>query len=143
VLGKRSIKTTAKQQGIRLAVSMVDLTTLEGADTPRKVRHLCAKAVCPLPESPEIPSCAAVDRAGQGGLRRRSSQGDPDPGVNAVADAAGDAGLAAEIDRLAAESVTRVRHTAAATSYEDAVADPLSRLEAVTELKTAWHPIGA
>ena len=59
-LGKRSIKTTAKQQGIRLAVSMVDLTTLEGADTPGKVRHLCAKAVCPAPAMPEIPSAAAV-----------------------------------------------------------------------------------
>jgi deoxyribose-phosphate aldolase len=41
-------------------VSMVDLTTLEGADTPGKVRHLCAKAVCPAPTTPEIPSCAAV-----------------------------------------------------------------------------------
>jgi deoxyribose-phosphate aldolase len=60
VLGKRSIKTTAKQEGIRLAVSMLDLTTLEGADTPGKVRHLCAKAVCPAPTMPEIPSCAAV-----------------------------------------------------------------------------------
>ena len=59
-LGKRSIKTTAKQQGIRLAVSMVDLTTLEGADTPGKVAHLCAKAVCPAPTMPEIPSVAAV-----------------------------------------------------------------------------------
>jgi deoxyribose-phosphate aldolase len=59
-LGKRSIKTTAKQQGIRLAVSMLDLTTLEGADTPGKVRHLCSKAVCPAPDMPEIPSCAAV-----------------------------------------------------------------------------------
>ena len=59
-LGKRSIKTTAKQQGIRLAVSMVDLTTLEGADTPGKVRHLCAKGVCPAPTMPEIPSVAAI-----------------------------------------------------------------------------------
>jgi deoxyribose-phosphate aldolase len=59
-LGRRSIKTTAKQQGIRLAVSMLDLTTLEGADTAGKVRHLCAKAVCPAPELPEIPSVAAV-----------------------------------------------------------------------------------
>jgi deoxyribose-phosphate aldolase len=59
-LGKRSIKTTAKEQGIRLAVSMLDLTTLEGADTPGKVRHLCAKAVCPAPTMPEIPSVAAV-----------------------------------------------------------------------------------
>ena len=39
---------------------MIDLTTLEGADTPGKVRHLCAKAVCPDPSRPEIPSCAAV-----------------------------------------------------------------------------------
>ena len=59
-LGKRSSKTTAKQQGIRLAVSMLDLTTLEGADTAGKVRHLCAKAVCPAPTIPEIPSVAAV-----------------------------------------------------------------------------------
>ena len=59
-LGKRSIKTTAKHQGIRLAVSMLDLTTLEGSDTAGKVRHLCAKAVCPAPTIPEIPSVAAV-----------------------------------------------------------------------------------
>ena len=59
-LGTRSIKTTAKQQGIRLAVSILDLTTLEGADTAGKVRHLCAKAVCPAPHMPEIPSVAAV-----------------------------------------------------------------------------------
>jgi hypothetical protein len=52
-------------------------------------------------------------------------------------------GLAADIDRLAAESVTRVRHVAPATSYAAATADPLSRLEALTELKTAWHPVGA
>jgi deoxyribose-phosphate aldolase len=59
-LGARSIKTTAKQQGIRLAVSMLDLTTLEGADTAGKVRQLCAKAVCPAPAMPEIPSVAAI-----------------------------------------------------------------------------------
>ena len=46
-LGRRSIKTTAKREGIRLATSMIDLTTLEGADTPGKVRNLCAKAVAP------------------------------------------------------------------------------------------------
>ena len=59
-LGRRSIKTSAKREGIRLAASMIDLTTLEGSDTPGKVRHLCAKAVCPDPNRPEIPSCAAV-----------------------------------------------------------------------------------
>jgi len=39
---------------------MLDLTTLEGADTPGKVRHLCAKGVCPAPTIPEIPSVAAI-----------------------------------------------------------------------------------
>ena len=63
--------------------------------------------------------------------------------MNAILDAAGDADLAAELDRLAAETIKRVRHGAAATSYEDATDDALDRLEAVTELKTAWHPVGA
>ena len=63
--------------------------------------------------------------------------------LNAVVDASGDAALGTEIDKLAAESVTRVRHVTPTRSYTDAVADPLSRLEAVTELKTAWHPVGA
>ena len=63
--------------------------------------------------------------------------------LNAVVDAAADASLGAEIDRLASESVTRVRHAAPTASYDAAVADALGRLEAVTELKTAWHPVGA
>jgi acyl-CoA reductase-like NAD-dependent aldehyde dehydrogenase len=63
--------------------------------------------------------------------------------LNAVVDVSGDPVLGAEIDRLAAESVTRVRHAARTTSYEEAVRDALGRLEAVTELKTAWHPVGA
>jgi acyl-CoA reductase-like NAD-dependent aldehyde dehydrogenase len=63
--------------------------------------------------------------------------------LNAVVDVSGDAELGAEIDRLAADSVTRVRHAAPATGYWEAVRDALSRLEAVTELKTAWHPVGA
>jgi acyl-CoA reductase-like NAD-dependent aldehyde dehydrogenase len=63
--------------------------------------------------------------------------------LNAIVDVSGDAELGAEIDRLASESVTRVRHLPASPSYAAATADPLSRLEAVTELKTAWHPVGA
>jgi deoxyribose-phosphate aldolase len=59
-LGRRSIKTSAKAEGIRMAVSMIDLTTLEGQDTPGKVRQLAARAVCPAPHNPEVPSCAAV-----------------------------------------------------------------------------------
>jgi acyl-CoA reductase-like NAD-dependent aldehyde dehydrogenase len=61
--------------------------------------------------------------------------------LSAIVNATGE--LAAEIDKLASESVTRVRHTSPATDYATATADPLSRLEAVTELKTAWHPVGA
>ncbi|HTX07009.1 MAG TPA: aldehyde dehydrogenase family protein [Solirubrobacteraceae bacterium] len=63
--------------------------------------------------------------------------------LNAVVDAGGDADLSAELDRLAAETIKRVRHGAAVTSYDAATADALERLEAVTELKTAWHPVGA
>lgn len=64
-------------------------------------------------------------------------------GLNAIVDAGGDAELSAELDRLAAETIKRVRHGDGAASYEAAVADSLSRIEAVTELKTAWHPVGA
>ncbi|GAA4533175.1 MULTISPECIES: deoxyribose-phosphate aldolase [Nonomuraea] len=54
MLGTRSIKTTAKAQAIDLAISMVDLTTLEGADTPGKVRALCAKARHPGEGAPRV-----------------------------------------------------------------------------------------
>jgi acyl-CoA reductase-like NAD-dependent aldehyde dehydrogenase len=63
--------------------------------------------------------------------------------LNAIVDAAGDRELSAELDRLAAETIKRVRHAGAAMSYEDATGDALERLHAVTELKTAWHPVGA
>ena len=59
-LATRSIKTTAKAWAIDTAISMVDLTTLEGADTPGKVRSLCAKAWRPDPGDPSVPSVAAV-----------------------------------------------------------------------------------
>jgi deoxyribose-phosphate aldolase len=60
MLGTRSIKTTAKAWAIDLAIRMVDLTTLEGADTPGKVRALCAKAQRPDPADPTAPPVAAV-----------------------------------------------------------------------------------
>jgi acyl-CoA reductase-like NAD-dependent aldehyde dehydrogenase len=63
--------------------------------------------------------------------------------LDAIVNASGDAELTTEIDKLAAESVTRAHHPQAASSYAEATADPLSRLESVTELKTAWHPVGA
>ncbi|MEO3889368.1 deoxyribose-phosphate aldolase [Nonomuraea sp. B5E05] len=59
-LATRSIKTTAKRQAIDLAIRMVDLTTLEGADTPGKVRALAAKAMRPDPADPTAPAVAAV-----------------------------------------------------------------------------------
>jgi deoxyribose-phosphate aldolase len=60
MLWSRSIKTDSKRWGLDLAVSMVDLTTLEGNDTPGKVRSLCAKAVHPDPTDPQCPRVAAV-----------------------------------------------------------------------------------
>ena len=59
-LATRSIKTTAKAFALDLAVRMVDLTTLEGQDTPGKVRALCAKARRPDPGDPTCPPVAAV-----------------------------------------------------------------------------------
>lgn len=60
MLSTRSIKTTAKQRALDLAISMVDLTTLEGMDTPGKVRALCAKALQPDPTDLTTPRVAAV-----------------------------------------------------------------------------------
>jgi deoxyribose-phosphate aldolase len=60
MLGTRSIKTSAKAWAIDQAIGMIDLTTLEGADTPGKVRALCAKALRPDPEDPSCPRVAAL-----------------------------------------------------------------------------------
>lgn len=57
---KRSIKSSAKLSALKLAISMMDLTTLEGKDTPGKVEHLCRKAIQPADERYGVPSCAAV-----------------------------------------------------------------------------------
>ena len=59
-LATRSIKTSAKEFALDLAIRMVDLTTLEGQDTPGKVRALSAKAIRPDPSDPTCPSTAAV-----------------------------------------------------------------------------------
>jgi deoxyribose-phosphate aldolase len=59
-LAKRSIKRSAKLQALELVVRMIDLTTLEGADTPGKVAALCAKAMRPDPVDLSVPSVAAV-----------------------------------------------------------------------------------
>jgi deoxyribose-phosphate aldolase len=59
-LSTRSLKKSTKLNAIDLAISMVDLTTLEGNDTPGKVRSLCAKARRPDPRDNSVPSAAAV-----------------------------------------------------------------------------------
>src|SRR5215472_14527538 len=59
-LATRSIKKDAKLWALTMAVRMVDLTTLEGADTPGKIRGLCAKARQPDPADPDVPPVAAV-----------------------------------------------------------------------------------
>jgi len=57
---KRSIKKATKVAGLKLAVAMMDLTTLEGKDTAGKVRQLCQKAMRPLDSDPSIGPCAAI-----------------------------------------------------------------------------------
>ncbi|RMG80885.1 MAG: deoxyribose-phosphate aldolase [Bacteroidetes bacterium] len=57
---KRSIKTSAKLEGLKMVLNMIDLTTLEGKDTEGKVKQLCAKAVKLHSEFPDLPTVAAV-----------------------------------------------------------------------------------
>ena len=59
-LATRSIKTSAKEFALDLAIRMIDLTTLEGQDTPGKVKALSAKAMRPDPSDPTCPATAAV-----------------------------------------------------------------------------------
>src|SRR5437899_7202302 len=59
-LAKRSIKKDAKLFALELAIRCMDLTTLEGSDTPGKVAALCSKAIRPDPTDAHIPSVAAV-----------------------------------------------------------------------------------
>ena len=59
-LAGRSVKQASKRRALDLAIRCMDLTTLEGIDTPGKVRALCAKALRPDPRDPTVPSVAAV-----------------------------------------------------------------------------------
>src|SRR5947208_14888724 len=59
-LAKRSLKKDSKVWGLKLAISMIDLTTLEGKDTAGKVYALCRKAIRPDPADHDIPHVAAV-----------------------------------------------------------------------------------
>ncbi len=86
-LGTRSIKTTSKAWAIDTAISMIDLTTLEGADTPGKVRSLAAKAKQPDPTDPTCPRVAAVCVYGDLAGVAREALGDSGVHVAAVATA--------------------------------------------------------
>src|ERR1700716_1300458 len=59
-LAKRSIKKSSKLWALDLAIRCMDLTTLEGSDTPGKIAALCAKSIRPKPGDASIPSVAAI-----------------------------------------------------------------------------------
>ncbi len=83
----RSIKTDAKAEGLRLALSMIDLTTLEGQDTPGKVGQLCQKALHLHDALPDLPHVAAVCVYPTMVGVARKALGDRDIGVASVATA--------------------------------------------------------
>jgi len=88
-LGTRSIKTTSKARALDTIIRLIDLTTLEGADTPGKVRSLVAKAITPDPGDTSTPRVAAVcvygDMVGSAVDALGSLHGDPDDGLISVA----------------------------------------------------------
>ncbi|HET9021937.1 MAG TPA: deoxyribose-phosphate aldolase [Ornithinibacter sp.] len=86
-LGTRSIKTTSKAWAIDTAISMIDLTTLEGADTPGKVRGLATRALVPDPSDPTTPRPAAVCVYGDMVAVAKETLGSADVKVAAVATA--------------------------------------------------------
>ena len=86
-LSTRSVKTTSKAWAIDTAISMIDLTTLEGADTTGKIRSLCAKALVPDPSDPTTPRPAAVCVYGDLAGVAREALGDSGIHVAAVATA--------------------------------------------------------
>ncbi|QWT22705.1 deoxyribose-phosphate aldolase [Subtercola sp. PAMC28395] len=88
-LGTRSIKTTSKAWALDTIIRLIDLTTLEGADTPGKVRSLVAKALVPDASDVSTPRVAAVcvygDMVGDAVAALGSAHGDPDHGGVSVA----------------------------------------------------------
>jgi deoxyribose-phosphate aldolase len=88
-LGTRSIKTTSKAWALDRIIELTDLTTLEGADTPGKVRSLVAKALNPDPSDPTTPKVAAVcvygDMVPSAVEALGAAHGDPDDGRVSVA----------------------------------------------------------
>jgi deoxyribose-phosphate aldolase len=86
-LATRSIKSSTKRAALDLAISMVDLTTLEGADSPGRIVSLCTKAMRPDPRDLRVPSVAAVCVYPDLVAQARSVLGDSSVKVAAVATA--------------------------------------------------------
>ncbi len=86
-LSSRSIKRESKAAGLELAARCIDLTTLEGADTPGKVRALCARALHPDPDDPTMAPVAAVCVYGALVAAARAALGDAPVNVASVAGA--------------------------------------------------------
>jgi hypothetical protein len=88
-LGTRSIKTTSKAWALDKIIELIDLTTLEGSDTPGKVRSLVAKALTPDASDPTCPRVAAVcvygDMVPYAVAALGAAHGDPDDGLVSVA----------------------------------------------------------
>jgi deoxyribose-phosphate aldolase len=88
-LATRSIKTSSKKWALDKIIELIDLTTLEGADTPGKVRSLVAKAMTPDPSDPTTPRVAAVcvygDKVPDAVAALGAAHGDPDDGLISVA----------------------------------------------------------
>lgn len=88
-LGTRSIKSTSKARAIDRIITLIDLTTLEGADTPGKVRSLVSKALLPDASDPSCPRVAAVcvygDMVGVARDALGGAHGDPDDGRVSIA----------------------------------------------------------
>jgi deoxyribose-phosphate aldolase len=88
-LATRSIKTTSKKWALDRIIELIDLTTLEGADTPGKVRSLVAKAMNPDPSDTTTPRVAAVcvygDKVPDAVAALGAAHGDPDDGLISVA----------------------------------------------------------
>ena len=86
-LMSRSIKRESKAAGLELAARCIDLTTIEGADTPGKVRALCARALRPDPDDPAMAPVAAVCVYGSLVADARAALGDAPVHVASVAGA--------------------------------------------------------
>lgn len=86
-LGTRSIKTSSKAWALDAAIKMMDLTTLEGMDTPERVRSLCLKALTPDPTDLSTPRPAAICVYGDMVKHAKAALGDSGIYVAAVATA--------------------------------------------------------